>query len=262
MLIAITRQVSPAIQRCELTHIARQPIDYARACAQHSQYEQSLRSLGIQVLSLPADADLPDSVFVEDIALVLADCAILTNPGASSRRPEVASIAQALAPYRKLFSIQPPGMLDGGDVLRINNTIYVGLSERTNHHAIAQLKAVLESSERCAKNKYQIQAVSVKGCLHLKSAVTQVSDDTLLINPAWVRREDFPGMNFVEVDPTEPYAANAVFVGDTIIYPASFPKTQDWLAQRGIKMLLVEADELAKAEGAVTCCSIIFSMDE
>ncbi len=253
MTIAITRQVSPAINQCELTHIAREPIDYERACAQHKQYEDALRSLGVNVMTLDAEADLPDSVFVEDVALVLDECAIMLNPGAASRRPEVASVEKALVPYREIFHIQPPGTVDGGDILRVDRTIYVGLSSRSTEDAIGQMKAILEP---CS---YQVQAVNVTGCLHLKSAVTQVSADTLLINPEWVSKEAFPNMRFIEVDPSEPYAANAVLVNDTIIYPSSFPKTRAKLKQVGINLLIVDADELAKAEGAVTCCSLIFN---
>ena len=252
MKMAITRQVSPAINQCELTHIAREPIDYKRACAQHRQYEDTLRSLGLTVISLNAEPDLPDSVFVEDVALVLNECAIMLNPGASSRRPEVASVEKALAPYREIFHIQPPGTVDGGDILTVGRTIYVGLSSRSTEDAIGQMRAVLEA------RGYQVQGANVTGCLHLKSAVTQVSDDTLLINPEWVSKDDFPGMKFIEVDPSEPYAANAVLVDGTSIYPSSFPKTRAKLEQDGINLLIVDADELAKAEGAVTCCSLIF----
>ena len=253
MKIAITRQVSPAINRCELTHIAREPIDYERACAQHKQYEDALRSLGINVITLDAEADLPDSVFVEDVALVLDECAIMLNPGASSRRPEVASVEKALAPYREIFRIQPPGTVDGGDILTVGRTIYVGLSSRSTEDAIGQMKAILEP-----RQGYRVLAVNVTGCLHLKSAVTQVSEDTLLINPEWVSKDDFPGMRFIEVDPSEPSAANAVLIDDALIYPSSFPKTRAKLEQAGINLLIVDADELAKAEGAVTCCSLIF----
>ena len=252
MKIAITRQVSPAINQCELTYIAREPITYKRACAQHRQYEDALRSLGIEVLSLDAEPDLPDSVFVEDVALVLDECAIMLNPGASSRRPEVATVEKALAPYRDIFRIQPPGTVDGGDILTVGRTVYIGISSRSTKNAIEQIKAILEP------RGYQVRAVNVTGCLHLKSAVTQVSEGTLLINPEWVSKNDFPGMQFIEVDPSEPYAANAVLVGDTIIYPSSFPKTQAKLAAEGIRISIVDADELAKAEGAVTCCSLLF----
>jgi dimethylargininase len=252
MKIAITRQVSPAINQCELTHIAREPIDYERACVQHRQYEEALRSLGLNVISLEADPELPDSVFVEDVALVVDECAIMLNPGASSRRPEVAPVEQALAPYRDIFRVRPPGTVDGGDILRVGKTIYVGLSSRSTEDAIEQIEAILEP------RGYKVQAVSVTGCLHLKSAVTQVSEDSLLINPEWVSKENFPGLQFIEADTSEPYAANAVLVDGRIIYPSAFPITRAKLERAGIDMLIVAADELAKAVGAVTCCSLIF----
>jgi len=252
-MTAITRKVSPAINRCELTHITRERIDYGRACEQHHQYENALRSLGVHVISLRAELDLPDSVFVEDVALVLDECAILLNPGAVSRRPEVLSIEQALSSYRNFYRIQPPATIDGGDILRVDRTIYVGISSRSTENAVEQMKAILKPY------RYQVRAVQVSGCLHLKSAVTQVREKTLLINPSWVSREEFSGMDFIEVDPSEPYAANAVMVGETIIFPAAFPKTGAKLADAGIRMSIVEADELARAEGALTCCSLIFS---
>ena len=253
MKIAITRQVSPAINQCELTHLEREPIDYKRAFAQHKQYEDALRSTGFKIISLPAEADLPDSVFVEDVALVLDECAIMLNPGATSRRPEVASIEQVLTPYRDIFRIQPPGTVDGGDILTIGRKVYIGISSRSTENAVGQMKVILDQFD------YEVFAVQVTGCLHLKSAVTQVNADTLLINPDWVQKENFPGMQFIEVDSSESYAANALWVGESIIYPSSFPKTQAKLAQAGIRMSIIDADELAKAEGAVTCCSLIFS---
>jgi len=254
MPIAITRQVCPTINQCKLTHIPRKPINYKRACAQHKQYEDALRSLGIDVVSLDAESGLPDSVFVEDVALVLDECAIMLNPGAPSRRPEVASVERALAPYREIFRIQPPATVDGGDILRVGKRIYVGLSGRSTEEAIDQIKAILEP------RSYQVRGVRVTGCLHLKSAVTQVSDDTLLINPEWVSKDDFSGMDFIEVALSEPYAANAVLVDGSIIYPSTFPKTMAILDKVGINLLTVDADELAKAEGALTCCSLIFKI--
>ena len=253
MKIAITRKVSPAINQCELTHIKRETIDYERAQVQHKQYEEALNTLGLDVISLDAEPDLPNSVFVEDVALVLGECAIMLNPGAASRRPEVASVEKALTPYRDIFRIQPPGTMDGGDILTLDRTIYVGISSRSTEDAIEQMKAILEP------RGYQVRAVRVTGCLHLKSAVTQVREDTLLVNPEWVSKGDFPGMQFIEIAPSELYAANAVLVDDTIIYPSSFPKTQAKLQAAGIRMEIVDADELAKAEGAVTCCSLIFT---
>jgi dimethylargininase len=240
MLIAITRQVSPVIDRCELTHLERTPIDLKRARRQHQAYEQSLRVLGVEVHSLPEEPDLPDSVFVEDTAIVLDECAILTRPGVASRRPETGSIARELAPYRSLFTVQAPGTLDGGDVLVAGRTIF------------DQLQALL------TPYGYTVKAIHVTGCLHLKSAVTQVGADTLLVNPAWIDRANFPGMKLIDIDPSEPSAANALLVGGKVIYQPAFPKTRTRLEATGIHPVLVEESELSKAEGALTCCSLLF----
>eukprot|EP01127_Copromyxa_protea_P002881 TRINITY_DN12800_c0_g1_i1.p1 TRINITY_DN12800_c0_g1~~TRINITY_DN12800_c0_g1_i1.p1 ORF type:complete len:279 (+),score=46.47 TRINITY_DN12800_c0_g1_i1:831-1667(+) len=249
---AIVRDVSPAINQCELTHIHREPINFERAQQQHEAYTQALRSLGVHVTQLPAEQKLPDSVFVEDAAIVLDECAILTRPGAPSRRPEVESLARAIAPWRTTVQVQEPGTVDGGDVMVIGKTIYVGLSSRSNQNAIDQMQAFVSPFG------YSVKAVTVKGCLHLKTAVTQVKQDTVLINPEWVDKSQFYDVNFIEVDPSEPCSANAVLVENKIIYPLGFPKTQKRLEDAGIEIVLVPADELAKAEGAVTCCSILF----
>ena len=251
-MIAITRAVSRSIINCELTHLERMPIDVQRARVQHAEYEAALKHLGLAVLSLPEEPTLADSVFVEDPALVLDECAIILRPGADSRKPETESIAKALAPYRKLFTIQAPARVDGGDILRVGKQIYIGLSSRSDANAIEQIQDFL------LPYGYEVHAVIVTGCLHLKSAVTQVSKDTLLINPQWVDKKNFFGMKFIEIDPSESYAANALLIGDTILYPKAFPKTRKKLADAGIKIVDVNADELAKAEGALTCCSLIF----
>jgi dimethylargininase len=253
MLIAITRLVSPSIVSCELTHLERIPIDLALARRQHHAYEQTLRGLGVEVHSLPEEPHQPDSVFVEDAAIVLSECALLTRPGAVSRRPEVESIARALAPYRTLFTIQAPGRLDGGDVLTVGRTIFAGLSGRSNQSALNQMQAFLKPYG------YTVKGVRVTGCLHLKSAVTQVGQGTLLVNPAWVDKDNFPNMQFIEVDPSEPAAANALMVGGTVLTQPAWPKTQGRLEAAGILPLLVDASELGKAEGALTCCSLIFA---
>jgi dimethylargininase len=252
MVIAITRQISPRFNECELTHLDRQPIDLDLAREQHRQYETTLRELGCEVISLPPEPDLPDSVFVEDVALVFDEAAVITRPGAALRRLETESITRALLPYRALFTIEAPGTLDGGDVLRAGKIVYVGLSSRSNRSALEQLRGIL------APYGYIVKGVEVAGCLHLKSAVTQVRMDTLLINPAWVDRSIFEPMKFIEVAESEPSAANAVLIDDTAIYPSSFAKTQRCLEEAGMRLKIVDATEVAKAEGAVTCCSLIF----
>jgi dimethylargininase len=252
MLMAITREVSPSIGQCELTHLAREAIDVELAQAQHRQYEACLAALGCQIQRLPPEPELPDAVFVEDVAVVLDELAIMTRPGAASRRPEARSVAEVLAPYRRLAYIQAPGSLDGGDVLRIGRTLWVGLSGRSNPAGVDQMRALL------APLGYTVTGVAVDGCLHLKSAVTQVARDTLLINPAWVDAGAFGPMNLIEVDPTEPFAANALLVGENVVYPAAYPATRRRLEERDIPVRPVDVSELGKAEGGVTCCSVIF----
>ncbi len=253
MPIAITRAISESIQNCELTHLERTVIDLGRARAQHQQYEQALKSLGCDLISLPELPDLPDSVFVEDTAVILDEVAIITNPGAASRQPEVASMVKALNPHRTLIYIHPPATLDGGDVLVVGKKIYLGLSGRSNQEAVVQMQSGLSNYG------YQVISVEVHGCLHLKSAVTAVSLQTLLVNPAWVNKNQFSEVNFIEVDESEPSAANGLLIGDAVLYPANFPQTRHRLEEAGIKLILVEADELAKAEGALTCCSLILN---
>jgi dimethylargininase len=249
--IAVTRKVSSAMLRCELTHLQRTVIDVALAREQHHAYEQVLRSLGCRIESLPEEPELADSVFVEDTAIVLDEVAVITRPGAPSRRPETASIAGALGKYRKLLRIESPGTLDGGDVLRVGRSLYVGVSSRSNARGIAQLGALL------LPFGYRVLPVTVGGCLHLKSAVTQVAADTLLINSRHVERRQFPGMSFIEVDESEPSGANALMLGADVIYSSSHPRTGDVLRRHGIRLRPVEMSETEKAEGAVTCCSLL-----
>jgi dimethylargininase len=252
MPVAITRKTGAAIVRCELTHLAREPIDVARAVAQHDAYERRLAELGMRVVSLPEEPDLPDAVFVEDTAVVLPDLAVITRPGAPSRRGESASVAAALAGYRPTAAIRAPGTLDGGDVLVIGRRVFVGSSSRSNREGIEQLRRLV------ARHGFTIEAVPVMGCLHLKSAVTAVGFDTLLLNSDWVARSAFPGVRHIEIDPAEPYAANALLVGDTVVYPAAFPATAARLQGAGLRLATVDVSEIAKAEGGVTCCSLIF----
>jgi dimethylargininase len=251
MLIAITRKVSPAITRCELTHLSREPIDVALAARQHEAYERCLARLGCRVVSLPAESELPDSVFVEDAAIVVDELAVLTRPGAESRRAEIASLAHALERFRPLAAIAAPGTLDGGDVLRVGRRVFAGLSARSNHDGIDQLREML------SRHGYTVEALPVSGCLHLKSAVTQVGPDAVLVNPQWVDRAAFERYERLEVDPAEPYAANALLIGGAVIYPTAFPRTAARLEQAGVRVEHTDLSELAKAEGAVTCCSVI-----
>ncbi len=252
MLTAVTRAVSPAIVNCELSFIPRQPIDLHVARAQHRAYEQLLERLGTRVVSLPAEPALPDSMFVEDPAIVLDELAVIFPLGTQSRRPEAASLAQALSKFRKLEQISLPGTLEGGDVLRIGRKLFVGLTRRSNAEGIRQLTAIL------AQHHYEVIAVPVTGCLHLKSAVTSLGRNTLLANRAWFDTTSFSGYERIDVDPAEPHAANALAIGDTVIFPASFSCTRRRMEARGFHVTPLDISELQKAESGLTCSSLIF----
>ncbi len=251
-MVAITREVSPRMGQCEISHIPRRTIDIDLAKVQHGQYERALRRLGCQVRRLPEAPELPDSVFVEDTAVVLDELAIVTRPGAESRRDETHRISEVLGEYRAIKKIEYPGTLDGGDVLQIGRVLYVGMTQRSNGPGVEQLNDILSAYH------YEVVEVPVEGCLHLKSAVTHVGEGTLLINRSWVNEKLFKGMAFIDIDPDEPYAANTLLVGGKLIYPAAFPKTCRLLEDRGFSVKTIDASELQKAEGAVTCCSLIF----
>ena len=238
--------------QCELTHMPRVAIDVGLARAQHRAYQDALAGAGCHVVTLPDEPAMPDAVFVEDAAVVLDEHAIVTRPGVASRRAETTTIAVALSQYRRLSFVEPPGTLEGGDVLRLGDRLFVGLSGRSNQSGIMQLWAV------AWPYGYTVTAVPVTGCLHLKSAVTQVAEHTILVNPQWVDASVFSQADVIEVDPDEPGAANGLLIGRTLIYPASFPRTRARLESRGITVAAVDLSEVQKAEGAVTCCSLVF----
>lgn len=252
-LLAITREVSPRIADCELSFHERQPIDAAKAMAQHQAYQDCLAELGVRIVVLPAEPDLPDSVFVEDTALVLEEVALIANIGAPSRRGETRSVADALARYRPLKFITDPATLDGGDVLRVGRSIFAGLSRRTNREAVQQLRELL------APYEYEVKPVEVKGCLHLKTACSYIGNNTILVNRSCLAVEPLAEYELLDVPPEEPGAANALLLNDTIVLAASFPKTRALLEERGFQVRTVDVSELQKAEAGVTCCSLIFS---
>ncbi|MEO1258089.1 MAG: dimethylargininase [Bacteroidota bacterium] len=253
MLTAITRSISPKMADCELTHLDRSPIDIAVAQQQHATYEKALQHLGCKIIRADAAPDLPDSVFVEDCCVVLDEIAIITNPGATSRKPEIVGVKKALQSFRPLMQISEPGMLDGGDVLVIGKEIWVGLSSRSNETGVEQLRTF------AAPHGYSVKGVSVNGCLHLKSAVTQVGERTVLLNPDWIDRTVFTDFEIIETHPEEPGAANALLVNERVIFPVDFPRTALRLTEAGVELFFVDNSEVIKAEGGVTCCSVIFN---
>ncbi len=251
VLFALVRSVSPRIAECELMELERTPIDPRRAAIQHEQYVGALSGLGARVEWLPPLPNHPDGVFVEDTAVVVPELAVMTRPGAVSRQGEVESTAAALLRFRPLRRIVPPGTLDGGDVLRIGRVLYVGLSARTHREGIAQLEASLSGFG------YRVRAIPLHGCLHLKSGVTFIPPDRLLVNPEWVDAAAFAGVTAIAVHPEEPDAANTLTLGGTTLVSARHPRTAERLRAAGVQVRLLAVDELHKAEAGLTCMSVV-----
>ena len=253
MLMALTRAVSRSLVSCELTFHTRRPIDIELAISQHEAYEQALRDLGVQVISLPEEAELPDAVFVEDPLVVVDEVAIVTRMGAASRRAESESLAGAIARYRPVRRLRETATLEGGDVMRIGRDVFVGLSSRTNADGVEQLGAEL------GPLGYRVAGVPVTGCLHLKSACCSLGDGRILANREWIDAAPLAGYEIVDVPAGEPAGANVLRIGDSAIMPDCFPGTAGIVRGFGLEVLTVDISELMKAEAAVTCSSVIFT---
>ena len=251
MTIALTHAPSPNLDACELTHVARVPIGHARAAQQHVEYCAMLRRCGAEVRTLTANLAFPDSVFIEDTAIVLDEVAVLTSMGAKSRQPEPAGIEPELRRHREVVRINPPATIEGGDVLRVGRKLLVGDSSRTNR---AGFDALADIAER---HGYQVLRVRVTGCLHLKSAVTALPDGRLLLNRAWLDATVISDFAMVEVHQTEPSAANVALVGGYVCIAAAYPRTADMIRNLGFEAATVDLSEFAKAEGCVTCLSLL-----
>lgn len=255
MPIAFTRAVSPKLSQCELTHLDRVPIDAARAVAQHDAYEAALRRAGFETIRLPDLPDHPDGTFVEDTALVLDGHAVVLRPGAASRASESQSTAVGLANHFVLHWLSD-GHVDGGDVLQIGKTLYVGLSTRSNATGVSALRDVVSSFG------FDVVQARSDACLHLKSAVTLAGPDgsgipVLLYNPACIDPTQFPGVEPLAVDPTEEHAANVVRAGNHVVIPTGNPRTVEQLHRRGFELIEIDVSELQKAEAGVTCMSLL-----
>jgi dimethylargininase len=256
MRVALTRPVPSSFESCQLIYLSRTPIDVALAVEQHRAYEETLQALGCAIRHVAPADECPDSVFVEDVAIVLDEIACITRPGAPSRRDECASVASVLAEYRPLRFIEAPGALDGGDVLRIGRKLFVGLSTRTNEEGARQLAMHVKP------HGYVVEPLRVESCLHLKSAVTALDDERIICNPHWIAPGAFNGqrrssVDVIAIDPGEPHAANVLRIGQSLLCAAEHPRTIADLRSRGYTVCGVEMSEFAKAEGAVTCCSLI-----
>jgi dimethylargininase len=250
--VALTRKVSATLAGCELEFAPRQPIDVAKAIEQHDAYEAALLDLGVNVVSLPSDDRFPDGVFVEDPAVVLDQVGVIGRMAAASRRDEISSVADTLAPYRELRFIKEPALLEGGDVIRVGQTLYVGESRRTNRDGINQLAALLQPYG------YRVRAVPVHGCLHLKTACCPLGDGHVLANRNWFDASTVDDPQWIDVPAEEPWAANVLRIGGTVVVPQTAPRTTELLMREGYAVRTLDISELQKAEAGLTCMSVVF----
>jgi dimethylargininase len=253
MDIAIIRPVSHSIQDCALTYLSRAQICHRTAQQQHDAYAQTLQSCGVEVTELPAMHDQPDAVFVEDTVVVVDELAVLARMGVASRREEVDSMAACIGDYRDVVRIEAPGTLEGGDIIQVDKTIFAGRSSRTNGAGIEQLR------EHLTPFGYSVIGAPIPGALHLKTACTYIGRNTMLANTEWVSQEHFEtaGMSFIDVHPDEPFAGNAIVLDNCLLFPKQYPKTATRLRDKGFELRLVDSTELEKAEGSLTCKSVL-----
>lgn len=256
MLSAFTRGVSPTIGDCKLTFMDREQVDVALAARQHEAYTQCLRKMGVQTISLDVLSEAPDAVFIQDTAVVVDEVAVVATMGVACRTREVDSVAQALSSHRPLRRLSPPATLEGGDVVRVGRTLYVGVSGRTNREGIRQLSEIL------APYDYQVRPVEVKGCLHLSTGCSYLGRGLMLLNPAWVDAAPFRDFEILEVPESESWAANTISVGDAVLVASAFERTRALVEGHGFQVVTTDISELQKAEGALTCMSLMFNARE
>jgi len=249
---AITHLPSPNMQRGERTYVGHAPIDAALAARQHEAYRNALRACGATVLTLDTNRDMPDCVFVEDTAIVLDELAVMMSMGAESRRGEPPAIEAALRRFRPIEHVKLPATIDGGDVVRAGRDLYVGASPRTNAAGIDALRSVVQQFG------YSVTAVPVHGCLHLKSGCSALPDGRFLVNRNWIDVSPFPAGALVDVPSQEPWAGDVLVIDSTVIASDAFPATIAMLGVSGLDVIPVAVSEFAKAEGGVTCLSLVF----
>ena len=250
-MLAITHLPSPRMHLGERTFVEHTSIDRVETLRQHAAYREKLEDLGVSVRALSTNLELPDCAFIEDCAIVLDEIAILASMGTASRAAEPAGIEAALTGIREVKRVGPPATLEGGDVLRVDRTLMVGLSSRTNRAGVTALERIVR------RHGYRVVGVPVSGCLHLKTACTALPDGRLLVNPAWLDAKALDEFTKITVPVQEPWAANTLLIGDRVLIPSHHPQTAKTLRRDGLSVDTVEILEFAKAEGGVTCLSIL-----
>jgi len=252
-MLALTHTLSPKIDDGQRTHVPRIPIDHGRAARQHEEYCSMLRRCGTEVRTLTVNRELADSVFIEDTAIVLDEMAIVASMGTEARRPELPAIAEELKKYRTVERVEPPAHIEGGDVLQVGRKLLVGVSARTNTAGVSALEAIVR------RHGYTVMPISLNDCLHLKTACTALPDGRLLVNPAWIKLHSLRDFHVIPIPDDEPWAANILSIGGRVCLAAAHVQTAALLHERGYAVETIDVSEFAKAEGGITCMSILLN---
>jgi len=255
MLNILTHVPSPSLQECELTFVESKPINIEKAAREHKNYCRVLEQCGARVITLDVNRLLPDSVFVEDPVVVFDEVAILTSMGVESRRREGSALEIFFRHYRDVKHISLPAKIEGGDVLKIGRSVFVGQSSRTNSAGIEALATIIEPLG------YNVIPVRVNGCLHLKTGCTALDKESVVLNPQWVDVAPFQAYRLIETLPQEPFGANILPINDTICMNAAFPKTIDVIRSLGYNVITIDIAEFIKAEAGLTCMCVPFISD-
>ncbi len=249
----LVKRISRSLPHCQLLYLAAQEFNVPLAIKQHSSYIAALRAVGVVLTILPEEPDLPDAAFVEDVVLIFDELAVICRSGCSSRKTEAGKMLPIVAELRPFFRIMPPGTLEGGDVLRLEKTLFVGLSSRTNREGIRQLEEIVRPFD------YRVISVRVTGCLHLKTAITAPGRELLIANPEWIDPAPFRGFDVLTVPETEPWSANTLPVNGRVFIAGSAPRSAALLESRGLDVHPIDISELQKAEAGLTCLSVLYS---
>ena len=249
---AIARKPCENFARGLTTTVSSEPAAYGLMLKQHEAYLAALSAAGLEVIVLDPQPDYPDAHFVEDTAVVTAEVAVITIPGAVARRGEEESIIPVLAGFRKIERIQAPGTVDGGDVLQVGNHFFIGISHRTNPAGAEQLGRILQ------RYGHTWTTVAVGAGLHFKSSVNYVGKKTLLVTPDFAAKEQLQGYDHLVLERAETYAANTLLVNEHLLIPAGYPQTCRQLETLGLNMIELEVSEVRKMDGGLTCMSLRF----
>ncbi len=227
--------------------------DHSIALRQHANYIEALKTCGLEVTVLPADEAFPDSTFVEDVALLTSACAIITNPGAESRRGEIVSIKKVLQDfYANIEEVREPGRVEAGDIMMVGDHFYIGLSERTNQEGAAQVISYL--------SKYGMSGslVTLEEVLHLKTGIAYLEENNLLACGEFLEKEEFQQFNILEIDANESYAANCIWLNGAVLMPKGYPKARKTIAGADYPIIEVDVSEFKKLDGGLSCLSLRF----